>query len=243
MILVVNFVPDVVRESLPPFDYIITTTKNCPDVPPTLDELITPAVTPGYTVIVMIQNGLNIEKQIFKAFPQNIVLSGVSMIGTHEGQLGDIIQEDHDILYLGAFKNPNIPHASKEVAMTREFIEIYGAAGKASVYYSDDVPWSRCGKLIFNGVMNPLCAITGLDSSRVKLTNSLIEGLVRPAMKEVFRTAQALGRNLPNNIIDTMIDLDPMDLYLKLSMQNDAEKVFHRHSFLRTSILMILREI
>lgn len=217
------------KESLPPFDYIITTTKNCPDIPPTLDELIAPAVTPGHTVIVMIQNGLNIEIPMFKSFPQNVVLSGVSMIGVREAKLGEIIQEDHDTLYLGAFHNPNMSNPAQEVAKAHAFIKIYDAAGKATVQFSDDVPWSRWRKLIFNGVMNPLCAITGLDSSRVRLTDSLVKELVRPAMKEVFDTALALGHKLPEDIIDTMVDLDPMDLYLKPSMQADAEKVRYQY--------------
>jgi len=162
---------------------------------------------------------------MFEAFPNNIVLSGVSMVGTHEGRPGQILHEDHDILYLGAFRNPNIEDPEKENSAARNFIKIYSAAGQANVTFSDNVPWSRWRKLIFNGVMNPLCAITRLDSSRMRLTGSIIEGLAKPAMKEVFCTAKALGHDLPDDIIDTMIDLDPMDLYLKPSMQNDSEKV------------------
>lgn len=221
----VNAVPDVKQDSLPPFDYIVTTTKNYPDVSPTLPELIAPAVTPGHTVIVMIQNGLNIERPMFEAFPTNIVLSGVSMIDSHEGQPGEIFHEDHDILYLGAFTNPNIPDKGSEIKAAHDFIKIYGAAGKTKIQFSEDVPWARWRKLIFNAVLNPICAITSLDSARVRLTNSLVEGLARPAMKEVYETASRLGHRLPEDIIDTMINLDPMDLYLKPSMQVDIEKV------------------
>lgn len=210
---------------MPPFDYIVTTTKNYPDVSPTLPEIIAPAVTPGHTVIVMIQNGLNIERPMFEAFPTNIVLSGVSMIDSHEGQPGEIFHEDHDILYLGAFTNPKIPDKASEIKAAHDFIKIYGAAGKTNVQFSEDVPWSRWRKLVFNAVLNPICAITSLDSARVRLTNSLVEGLARPAMREVYETASRLGHRLPEDIIDTMINLDPMDLYLKPSMQVDIEKV------------------
>jgi hypothetical protein len=44
--------------------YIICTTKNIPDVPPSLGDLIKPAVTPGHSIIVLIQNGLNMEKPL-----------------------------------------------------------------------------------------------------------------------------------------------------------------------------------
>ncbi|KAJ3540012.1 hypothetical protein NM208_g5242 [Fusarium decemcellulare] len=221
---VTNSVPDVARDSLPPFDYVIATTKNCPDVAPTLPEVIAPAVTPGHTVIVMIQNGVNIERPVFERFPQNIVLSGVSMIGSHERQIGVISHVEPDILYLGAFHNPNFGDNKHEAAAAHEFIKIYGAGGKANVHFSDDVQWSRWRKLIFNGVLNPLCAITNMDTSRVRLTDSLVEGLVRPAMKEVFEVASKLGHQLPADIIDTMINLDPMDLYLEPSMLCDFRK-------------------
>lgn len=224
-IAVVDAVPDVARESLRPFDYIITTTKNCPDISPTLAELIAPAATPGHTVIVMIQNGLNIEKAIFEKLPSNIVLSGVSMIDSYEGLLGQIFQESRDILYLGAFRNPNIPDTSVEIAAAHAFIRIYSAAGKADVTFSDNVPWSRWRKLVFNAVLNPIAAITNLDTSRLRLSGTVIEELARPAMKEVVATAEALGHQLPGDIIDTMINLDPIDAYLKPSMQCDSDKV------------------
>ncbi|TVY87119.1 Uncharacterized protein LAWI1_G006326 [Lachnellula willkommii] len=96
---VVNSVPDVEKECLPPFNYIVTSTKNCPDIPPSLVSLIAPG--------------------------------------------------------------------------------------------------------------------------------SAVEGLVRPAMKEVFETAKLPGHELDEGIMDTMINCDPMDLYLKPSMQVDWEKGNH----------------
>jgi ketopantoate reductase len=192
----VNSVPNVAKESFEPFDYIVTTTKNCPDIPPSLEILIAPAVTPGHTIIMMIQNGLNIERAMFAAFPTNIVLSGVFMIDSHEGRLGEIIHEDHDVLYLGAFHNPNISDPDKEIDEAQKFIKIYGASQKTNVTFSENVSFARWRKLIFNAVLNPLCAILSLDDARIRLTGSAVEGLMKPAMKEVFETARKLGHQL-----------------------------------------------
>jgi len=164
----VNSVPNVAKESLEPFDYIVTTTKKCPDIPPSLESLTAPAVTPGHTIIVMIQNGLNIERAMFAAFSTNTVLSGVSMIDSHEGRLGEIIHEDHDVLYLGAFHNPNLSDPDKEIAEAHKFIKIYGAAQKTNITFSENVPFARWRKLIFNAVLNPLCAILSLDDARIR---------------------------------------------------------------------------
>lgn len=220
-----NAIPDVRKDSLPPYDYILTVTKNCPDIPPTLESLIAPAVTPGHTIIVMIQNGLNIEKAMFEAFPTNIVLSGVSMIDSHEGALGTIYHEEGDKLSLGAFSNPNLKDSKTEEAAAKTFIGIYGAAGKTDITYQENVAWGRWRKLIFNATLNPICAITGLDDARIRLAPGAADSLVKPAMREIFDTAAKLGHKLPDDIMDTMLNCDPIDLYLKPSMQVDYEKV------------------
>jgi 2-dehydropantoate 2-reductase len=223
---VLNSIPNVAKEGLPPFDFIITTTKNCPDIPPTLQSIISPAVTPSHTVIVMIQNGLNIEKATFASFPTNIVFSGVSMIEAHEGVPGTIHHEWHDELYLGPFHNPSLPqNHPTEISAAKTFINIYNAAGKSTVHFQEDVQWGRWRKLIFNAALNPICAITGLDDGRIRLAHGAVEGLVKPAMKEIYETAKELGYVLPDDIMDTMLNMDPLDLYLKPSMQVDIEKV------------------
>jgi 2-dehydropantoate 2-reductase len=221
---VMNRIPNISNAAQPPFDYIVCTTKNCPDIKPTLPTIISSAVTPGHSIIVLIQNGLNIEKPFFEAFPENIVLSGVSMIDSHEAEPGHIIHEEPDILYVGPFHNPNLELDLEKMA-SEAFIKIYAAAGKTQCRPCEDVPLARWRKLVFNACLNPICAITGLDDARVRLVEGAVEGLLRPVMTEIVAIAKALGHVLPEDVIDTMINLDPMDLYLKPSMQCDIEKV------------------
>ena len=229
--IVLDSVPNAPEES--PYDYIVCATKNCPDIPPTLVDLIKPAVTPGKTVIVMVQNGLNIERPMFKAFPKNIVLSGVSMIDAHEEELGHIVHEDFDMLMIGPFHNPNLEEAVEEAA-AQAFIKMYGAAGKSNCTFCEDVPWARWRKLVFNACYNPVCAITGLDDARMRLADDVVDTVVRPAMEEIVQVATAMGHILPEDIIEKMIHLDPIDLYLKPSMQCDSEKV---RSLLHTPLI------
>ena len=146
------------------------------------------------------------------------------MIDSHEGKLGTIHHEEHDLLYLGAFHNPSLSLAV-ETAAAKKFIAMYGKAGKTIIKFQEDVQWGRWRKLIFNAALNPICAITGLDDARIRLAPGVVEGLVMPCMKEIYDTAKALGHVLPESIMDDMVNLDPMDLYLKPSMQVDIEKV------------------
>lgn len=175
-------------------------------------------------MIVLIQNGLNIEKPMFEAFPDNIVLSGVSLIGSHEVSHGVIEHDDNDRVYIGPFHNPRLS-AEKEQEVAKEFIKIYSAAGKCVCEFADDVPFSRWRKLIYNACLNSICALTGLDTGRVRLAEDTVDTLVRPAMEEIRATARASGVELPADVCDTMINMDPLTMYLPPSMLGDVRKV------------------
>jgi 2-dehydropantoate 2-reductase len=223
---VVNAIPTAKEDS--PFDYIVCTTKNAPDIPPDLSTLISPAVTPKHTVIVLIQNGLNIEKPLFQQFPNNIVLSGVSMIGSHEVASGVIEHDFPDKLIVGAFRNSNLDPKEEDAAAKR-FVQSYSAGGKTECEFTDNVGFSRWRKLIYNACLNPICAITNLDTGRIRLADGAIESLVRPAMEEIRAAAKAAGHDLPADVCDTMIEVDPLTLYLPPSMLADVRKVSWTH--------------
>ncbi|KAG9666805.1 2-dehydropantoate 2-reductase family protein, partial [Aureobasidium melanogenum] len=217
---VVNHVP---KASEKQFDYIVCTTKNQPDCPPALTELIAPAVQPGRTVIVLIQNGLNIEKPVFEAFPNNIVLSGVSMIGSHETQPGVIEHDDNDRVLIGPFRNTNLK-AEDEEAAAKDFVRIYSAGGKTDCELQLDVNFARWRKLVYNACLNSICALTGLDTGRIRLADGAIDGLVKPAMEEIRAAAKAVGVDLPPDVCDFMINIDPLTMYLPPSMLGDIRK-------------------
>ena len=224
LIIVVNAIPNIAQDGLPAFDYIVCTTKNIPDVPPTVAELIAPAVTSGHSVIVLIQNGLNIEKPLFTAFPRNIVLSGISMIGVKEVAPGKVEQHDKDRLHIGAFHNTELDPDTEKLAAER-FINIYNTGGKTDCKLVTDVGLSRWRKLIYNACLNPICAITRLDTGRIRLADDCVTTLVKPAMEEIKAAALAAGYSLPNGIAEEMVEVDPLDMYLQPSMLVDLKKV------------------
>lgn len=173
---------------------------------------------------MLIQNGLNIEKPLFAAFPKNAVLSGVSMIGSHEVGHGIIEHDDNDQVILGAFRNPNLDPALEDKA-AQDFVRIYSAGGKTECEYTPNVGYSRWRKLVYNACLNSICAITGLDTGRIRLADCGIDYLVRPAMDEIRAAAKAAGHELPADVADTMINIDPLTMYLPPSMLNDLRKV------------------
>jgi len=82
--------------------------------------------------------------------------------------------------------------------------------------------------------LNPICGIVGVDSGRVRLADGALDGLVRPAMREIVRAAKVSADvQLDEDVVERTIEMDPLTSYLKPSMQQDLEKVsllFHSAS-------------
>jgi 2-dehydropantoate 2-reductase len=224
------------------FDYIVCCTKNTPDIAPALVDIVRPAITSGRSVVVLIQNGLNIDKPFLEALPDQLILSGVSLCGAEEPAPGHILHTGRDKLLIGAFANPRIPQETRE-RTARAFVDLYQASGKAEAEFDGDVAFSRWKKAMFNAVFNPISALTDLDTSRLRLSavaepaerNSIIDGLIRPAMEEIRQAAWAVsGVKLEANLVGELIEADPIDAFIMPSMQQDARK----NRFLECEVIM-----
>lgn len=222
--IVLRTIPDASKAANERFDYIVCCTKNIPDIDPTLVDIIAPAISVGHTVVVLIQNGLNIEKPIQARFPQNVVLSGVSRIDAHAVATGVIDHRKRDLLYIGAFDSPvHSPKTLEEAA--QQFVHIYSAGGRTTCLYRPDVGYDRWAKLVYNASFNPVCAITGLNSGEIQTTESAVARLIVPAMREIVSVAHAAGHTLPDGILEETIRSNPVEEQITPSMQLDTQRV------------------
>lgn len=215
--------PDLAREKLEPYDFVVVTTKNVADVPPSMAEVIAPAVTPGHTAITLLQNGLNIERPLVAAFPTNPVLSGVTFIGATEQPRGTILHDNDDLSFIGAFDNPNVP-AGVAVAAAKDFVSLYAACPAVSCSYDPDVPYSRWRKLLYNASFNSVAAVLRMDTSRMRASEHVVDDLIRPIMLEIVATAAAKGVELPLAMAEKIITADVYETFFKPSMCQDVEK-------------------
>lgn len=218
-----NTVPDVAREGLK-YDYLVASTKNIPDINPTLLDIISPAVTEGHTTILLLQNGLNIEKPIIERFPRNFVLSGVSLIGAAEVEHGIIRHDDSDSTKCGPFEGQSV-ESERAIAEAKRFIEMYNACGKVNWSFDEDVRLTRWRKLVYNSSYNSVSAIVGMDTPRMRMSESVIDDLVRPAMLEIIAIAKAAGVELPEGVEEEIIRVDPTGTEFWPSMGQDVAKV------------------
>ncbi|KAJ5117914.1 Ketopantoate reductase ApbA/PanE C-terminal [Penicillium atrosanguineum] len=202
------------------YDYVVVTMKNIPEIS-NIPATIKPAVTPGYTTIVLIQNGIYIEQPILDAFPSNVVLSGVSYIGAHERN-GCITHNEHDHMNLGVFHNQALDKKIEHDKL-QDFATIYSANRAVSVDTAGDIMFYRWRKVLWNGVFNSMCAITQLDSAAIRHFGGEYS-LLRPGMAEMAAIAKADGYDLGPDIVDLMIDFTPVELAFRPSMLVDVDK-------------------
>ncbi|EME47178.1 hypothetical protein DOTSEDRAFT_20977 [Dothistroma septosporum NZE10] len=220
---ILNKVPNVQQDHLDPFEYVVVTTKNVPDISPTVLDIITPAITTGVTSIILLQNGLNIEKPIITRFPSNIIISGVSLIQAAETSHGVILHDDKDVTKLGPFPGQSISPTRAEES-TRRFLDLYMACGKVTWTYDEDVRFTRWKKLVYNTSYNSVAAILGMDTMRMRMSRHVIDELIRLAMLEILAIARAVGVDLPEDVVEVSIRCDPTDAPFVPSMGQDVLK-------------------
>ena len=130
-------------------------------------------------------------------FPQNVILSGVSMIlsTNHEGI---IEHETLDSVKIGYFENSNLPLEIQETRCKR-LINKHNEC-----VYDDNVKLTRWRKLVYNATLNSVCTLTGVDVGRLELWGAN-DTITRKAMREVLEIAKSNGVEVPESTIEEML--------------------------------------
>lgn len=200
-----------------PFDFIVLATKCLPDITD-MTEVVAPAVTQN-TALVLVQNGIDIEGPFIDRFPDQVILSGVSFIGS-SNKNGFISHEGSDHLKIGFFENKNLSREKQE-SVCKNFIACYQNE-KNECIYDEDVKFSRWRKLVYNASLNPICALTELDVGRLELFGG-VDSIIRSTMREIIAVAKSDGVSLPDSVIEFMIRSDD-PIYYCPSMLVDVKK-------------------
>ncbi|KAE8332939.1 ApbA-domain-containing protein [Aspergillus sergii] len=216
-------VPDVSEQGTEPFEFIVVTTKNIPDIPPAVADIIAPAVTPGKTAIVLAQNGLNIEKPLAARFPTNPLISSIVFTGASILPNGTILHSDTDMQRIGPFSSPLVPAQVAEDA-ARRYVSLYNPNGNLDIILDADVPAMRWRKLAYNSSFNAVATVLQMDTSRIRMCQHVVEELVIPIILDIRAAAAAKGITLQQDLIDAVMTQDGAESYFKPSMLQDYEK-------------------
>ncbi|KAK0259435.1 hypothetical protein LTR91_010922 [Friedmanniomyces endolithicus] len=198
-----HFQPTAVRtvsEALEhgPFDYILVCSKAFPGTA----EMIKDAVTPRQTAIVLAQNGIGVEEDYAKLYPDNPIISGVVYLPVTQVEPGIVEHGPLERFEIGTYP-PNAPSAAKQSCQT--ISDLYKAGGGSAPVF-DDVQPQKWIKVAVNVAWNPTTALTMCDDANYLRSSPRAEKMIRKVMREVASIATAAG--YPDVITDEVIERD-----------------------------------
>jgi 2-dehydropantoate 2-reductase len=165
------------------------------------------------TKIVLISNGVEIEDEMARAFPDNEIISGLAFICVTRTAPGKVWHQSYGRLVLGHYP------AGQSGAAER-LAEMFTKSGIGCAA-SDQIVTARWQKCLWNAAFNPLSVLSGGLSTNDILSTQ--EPLVRALMAEVCHIASAVGHVLPAGIIDQQIESTYKMPPYKTSMLLDFE--------------------
>ncbi|KAF2101139.1 2-dehydropantoate 2-reductase [Rhizodiscina lignyota] len=168
-----------------PFDYILVCSKAFPGTA----GLIKDAVSEN-TAIVLAQNGIGIEDEYAKLYPDNTIVSGIVYLPVTQVEPGVAVHTT----FLEQFEIGTFPaNASASAkAQCQRLSDLWKAAGaKAPVF--DDVQVARWNKLALNATLNPITALTLCDDANFIRSSPGALDMAKDVMREVGRIASAAG--------------------------------------------------
>jgi 2-dehydropantoate 2-reductase len=195
-----------------PPDYLLLTSKVLENVDRA--ALIRPAVGPR-TVIVLIQNGVDIEPPIAAAFPDNELLSSLAFVAVGRGAPGQVNHLSLGSLIMGRYPAGVTP-AAQALAAAFE-------AGKVPCKLTENVIGARWQKAVWNAVFNPISILGGVLDTNAMLRTDAEVAFARSAMQEVCDVAQAAGHPQSPNLIEQMLATTRAMPAYKSSMALDYE--------------------
>jgi 2-dehydropantoate 2-reductase len=202
-----NFIPDFLLISVKNYDLeeAICMIKN---------------VTDSHTVLLPILNGISATDILKKEFPENEVLCGFARIMA-------IRRKDRSVIFSGGhifFGDAGNDILRPSVQLVKNIFDSSGIRNTVP----DDIQREIWNKFMINIGTNQISAVTGADYPHLKNIPEQF-GLMRQAMLETVRVAQAYGIHLCESDIDTYCDcLNDNQKGLKTSTLQDVEN--HRRT-------------
>lgn len=193
-------------------DYIIVSTKVLPSID--ITGLISKVIKKN-TVIIIIQNGIHIEKKIANKFPNNQIISALAFIGVSRINYNQIIHQEYGKLIIGNYNNiePNTINYFAN-SLQKSGLEIL---------LTTNILLERWKKLIWNGAFNPLSVALGKKTTRQILDNKLALQLATNIMQEIVMLAYHDGCIFEEDIIAKNISATEKMSPYKTSMLLDFE--------------------
>jgi 2-dehydropantoate 2-reductase len=162
-----------------------------------LKEMLPPLLHQN-TIIILIQNGLEVENDISVMFPETYIAGGLAFICASKIGPGHIAHHDYGKLNIGAHNTVN-PELLQQVC--NDFNE-----ANVSTHLSHDLLKSRWQKLVWNVPFNGLTVVLNTTTDQLVINHEARQ-LVHDLMMEIIHGANHCGVHLEHNFADKMIEL------------------------------------
>ena len=203
-------------QDMPPCDVAIVSWKSTENR--NLAGALPMVLKPGGTVLVL-QNGLDPEREASAAVPESPVLSGLCFLASRKEGPGWVRHIDYGAITLARYSASGEPQGITEEM--RRVEEDLSAAG-VEIRMHDDWRTARWRKLVWNIPFNGLCALMGADTARL-MRHPPMRTLITSLIDEVIAGAVACGCPLPPDMRERMLnDTDAMAPY-EPSMKLDRD--------------------
>lgn len=148
-----------------------------------LRELL-PPILHERTLVILIQNGLGLEEDIQKDFPDLWIAGGLAFICSAKVGEGYIAHYDEGRLNLGSYSCPD------NILMEQICNDLVNAGIEAKIQHLAQARWM---KLVWNIPYNGMTVVMNTDTDTL-MNNEEIETLLREMMLEVIRGGNKVGK-------------------------------------------------
>lgn len=171
--------------------------------------------------VLSLQNGVDNEPLIARVLGENRVLGGLAVrIGGHIVEPGVIAAEGVAQIVIGEWPCVSAEQNSRR-ALLKALQSTFDQAGIPTTI-SDDIRCELWRKLVINNGVNPLSALTGLDTQGLT-EHPALSRVVLGMMAETAAAAKAYGVELGQPDVDEMFGLISSFNAIKTSMLVDKE--------------------
>ncbi|HEY0298844.1 MAG TPA: putative 2-dehydropantoate 2-reductase [Arachidicoccus sp.] len=182
-------------EKMPACDFVfvcLKTTENKRLLPKLLPPLLG-----NNTIVVLIQNGLGVEKDVAAMFPKIQIAGASAFISSNKIGPGHILHLDHGNLVIGNYNVQDLNRLEK-------LAEIFSIQ-KIRCSATEDLNKLRWRKLLWNIAFNGMTVVLNCQTDAL-MASPVLVNLSKQIMEEVILGAKACGVTLDENLPDEMID-------------------------------------
>jgi 2-dehydropantoate 2-reductase len=160
-----------------------------------LKELLPPVVGRD-TVVVLLQNGLGVEADLVKDFPELNIAGGLAFICANKVGKGHIAHLDFGKIIIGM-------HQGEKSNVVKQVCEDFNQVG-VPAEFTDNLLLARWQKLVWNIPFNGTTVVLNTTTDRL-VHNEATKPLIYQLMEEVVNGANACGAPLQDDVARKMI--------------------------------------